>query len=94
MIPKKSKMTPDQIHEHARAHMREMLAISHQGDFAIDSTVRQLNRYITWWGHETFEKLLEDQNMKRLRSWRENGLNTLAQELVKGLEKPMGIETE
>ena len=90
-MKKKVALSQKEVREKARWHTGELLSIAGNISFPYDpvyATIRQLERYITWWGHKDFESLLAEQNLARKRPWSEKGgIVELALELKKQLRK-------
>ena len=77
------------LSERAVLHARELVRIyPRREEFPVKSTRRQFERYVTWWGHERFEKELENHDAKRLASWTvKYGVAETARRLVELLER-------
>jgi hypothetical protein len=87
-VKKKLVLSQKEVREKAQRHIGELLSIAEHGSFPVYSTDRQLDRYITWWGHNKFESLLTEYNLKRERPWGEaGGIIELASELKTQLGK-------
>ncbi|MEN6319076.1 MAG: CHAT domain-containing protein [Syntrophaceae bacterium] len=84
-VKKKVELSQKEVREKAQRHIGELLSIAGNISFPYDpvyATVRQLDRYISWWGHDTFESLLTEHNLTRKRPWCETGgIVELAREL-------------
>jgi hypothetical protein len=87
-VKKKVRLKQEDVRKATREHTEALLSIAGQGSFPVYSTRRQLERYITWWGHKDFESLLAEQNLTRKRPWGEaGGIDELAGKLKTQLEK-------
>lgn len=73
VVKRQLELGPKEVREKARWHIGELLSIAGHDSFPIYSTDRQLERYISWWGHDIFESLLTEYNITRKPSWRQAG---------------------
>lgn len=67
------------------AHAEHVVSIAGRDSFAVLSTRRQFNRYVTWWGAEDFVARLKDAGIVRERAWGQAGGLTEIAKRVSGL---------
>ncbi len=67
-------------------HIDRLVEMTKPDDFVVESTRRQFQRYLDWWGDEAFEDALRRHGRSRPLPWSEpNGLIEIAAEVVKRL---------
>ncbi|MBW0000901.1 MAG: CHAT domain-containing protein [Verrucomicrobia bacterium] len=90
--PGLSQTQKEECYKEAMEHARRLVAFYPWGDeFPVQSTRRQFDRYVNWWGTERFKQGLAERGIQRCAEWDGSfGLIHTAGDLVKVLRRKGG----